>query len=107
MTVKCYNSYWESEEDAGMPDSLVGKVEYYEEDNIWLWLIPKFHTDLQSVILAIRTKFDNPYLIISPFLDVIVDFSLNTSKYDYSIYDTIRSKDDNELTPLEFNIKDI
>ncbi len=93
FTVKIYNSDWESEEDAGLPYDLVGKVEYCEEDNIWLWLIPKVHTDLQYIILTIQSEFDNPYLIISPCLDIIVDFRLDISKYDLSRYDNIRSND--------------
>ena len=80
FTVKFYNTNWESEEDARIPDTLVGNVEYYEEDNIWLWLIPKFHTDLQHIILTIQSEFENSYLLISPYLDVIVDLNLDIFK---------------------------
>ena len=93
FTVKFYNTNWESEEDARIPDTLVGNVEYYEEDNIWLWLIPKFHTDLQHIILTIQSEFENSYLLISPYLDVIVDLNLDIFKYDLSRYDNIRSND--------------
>ncbi len=93
FTVKFYNTNWESEEDARIPDTLVGKAEYYEEDNIWLWLIPKFHTDLQHIILTIQSEFENSYLLISPYLDVIVDLNLDIFKYDLSRYDNIRSRD--------------
>ena len=92
FTVKFYNSDWEHEEDAMIPDTLVGKVEYCKEDNVWLWLIPKYHTSLQHVILSVQTEFENPYLVISPCLDIIVDFKLNTYQYDNSRYDLLRGE---------------
>lgn len=104
FTIKFYNSGWASDEDAVIPECLNGKTVYSKEDDVWLWLIPKLHTDLEFLTSYLIAEFDNPYLIISPMLDIILDFKLNTSTYDNSFYDkNIGFKDKASLINIIYN----
>lgn len=57
-----------------------GDVYYDVEHEMFIWKIPTSEISFQALIAKIIEEFDNPYLIISPDLEIILDFKMDTSK---------------------------
>lgn len=59
-----------------------GKVS--KENNYIKWSIDKDSCSLNDLITELISEFENPYLIISPELEVILDFRFKSEKYENS-----------------------
>lgn len=57
-----------------------GKV--VKEDNIIKWKIDRDSCNYHELISCLIMEFENPYLIIKPNSDIILDFRFDTNKYE-------------------------
>lgn len=84
-------------------NGIKGDVYHDVEHDMYIWKIPTSVISFQSLIAKIIAEFDNPYLVISPDLEIILDFKLDTTKLE-----TLNSKHDRSVDEVKqlFKITD-
>lgn len=68
------------EEDFPLPNIFKGR--YKIENKKITWLIEKENNTLEEIIDFLISEFDNPYLIITPTKDIILNFRMQTDIYE-------------------------
>lgn len=77
-------------------DGIHGDVYYDVEHDMYIWKIPTSELSFQSLVAKIIEEFDNPYLIITPNLEIILDFKMNTE-----VYEKLNSKHDRSVEQVK------
>lgn len=80
--VKILNSGWETVTDADLLEDVKGDIVYDKENNLFIWLIETTEVSFQTLICMLITEFENPYLVITPNLEIIMDFKLDVTQYE-------------------------
>lgn len=99
--VKFLNSNWEAIDGAEIIDNIKGDIVYDKKNDIIIWIIEASVVSYQSLICKLIEEFDNPYLIISPNFEIILDFNLNT-EYSYK-FRNINSEPSEKVVKELFN----
>ena len=83
--VKLIDVYFDtdSEEKYNIPQDFKGMVTI--EGNNIIWKIESQNLSLEDLVKKLMDEFSGPYMIITPKLEIIIDFTLNVCEKHYNI----------------------